>query len=425
MSFVLCLLCILLIPLATAGLSLIHQGLGRSRSAAHTMVATLCVLAVTAIVFVFIGYSVVGFNGGPAHAFLLAGTSWNWAGAEPLFNRGIHFDGSPSALVLCFQLFAVGLAGIIPLGTGSDRWRLGPICVSSALLAAITYPLFAHWTWSGGWLAHLGVNFGLGAGLVDAGGSGVIQALGGLTALSIAWIIGPRRGKFSEDGVAAAIPGHNIVLVLFGCLLALIGWIALNAAGAMLFYGTSIVEVPRILINTVLAASASCLGTVLTTRFRYGKPDASLIANGWIAGLVASSAGCVFFSPAAAIAIGFVAGASVMYLVEFLELKLHIDDPGGAISVHGGAGLWGLLAAGIFGKIPALSGGGQMLAQVVGVAALLGFMLPLIYGLNMLVDRVMRQRVDADGDRQGMDVRELGAGAYPEFVVHGDEFLPR
>ena len=425
MSFVLCLLCILLIPLATAGLSLIHQGLGRSRSAAHTMVATLCVLAVTAIVFVFIGYSVVGFNGGPAHAFLLAGTSWNWAGAEPLFSRGIHFDGSPSALVLCFQLFAVGLAGIIPLGTGSDRWRLGPICVSSALLAAITYPLFAHWTWSGGWLAHLGVNFGLGAGLVDAGGSGVIQALGGLTALSIAWIIGPRRGKFSEDGVAAAIPGHNIVLVLFGCLLALIGWIALNAAGAMLFYGTSIVEVPRILINTVLAASASCLGTVLTTRFRYGKPDASLIANGWIAGLVASSAGCVFVSPAAAIAIGFVAGASVMYLVEFLELKLHIDDPGGAISVHGGAGLWGLLAAGIFGKIPALSGGGQMLAQVIGVAALLGFMLPLIYGLNVLVDRLMRQRVDADGDRQGMDVRELGAGAYPEFVVHGDEFLPR
>jgi len=425
MSFVLCLLCILLIPLATAGLSLIHQGLGRSRSAAHTMVATLCVLAVTAIVFVFIGYSVVGFNGGPAHAFLLAGTNWNWAGAEPLFSRGIHFDGSPSALVLCFQLFAVGLAGIIPLGTGSDRWRLGPLCVSSALLAAITYPLFAHWTWSGGWLAHLGVNFGLGAGFVDAGGSGVIQALGGLTALSIAWIIGPRRGKFSEDGVAAAIPGHNIVLVLFGCLLALIGWIALNAAGAMLFYGTSIVEVPRILINTVLAASASCLGTVLTTRFRYGKPDASLIANGWIAGLVASSAGCVFVSPAAAIAIGFVAGASVMYLVEFLELKLHIDDPGGAISVHGGAGLWGLLAAGIFGKIPALSGGGQMLAQVVGVAALLGFMLPLIYGLNMLVDRVMRQRVDADGDRQGMDVRELGAGAYPEFVVHGDEFLPR
>ena len=425
MSFVLCLLCILLIPLATAGLSLIHQGLGRSRSAAHTMVATLCVLAVTAIVFVFIGYSVVGFNGGPAHAFLLSGTSWNWAGAEPLFSRGVHFDGSPSALVLCFQLFAVGLAGIIPLGTGSDRWRLGPLCVSSALLAAITYPLFAHWTWSGGWLAHLGVNFGLGAGLVDAGGSGVIQALGGLTALSIAWIIGPRRGKFSEDGVAAAIPGHNMVLVLFGCLLALIGWIALNAAGAMLFYGTSIVEVPRILINTVLAASASCLGTVLTTRFRYGKPDASLIANGWIAGLVASSAGCVFVSPAAAIAIGFVAGASVMYLVEFLELKLHIDDPGGAISVHGGAGLWGLLAAGIFGKIPALSGGGQMLAQVVGVAALLGFMLPLIYGLNVLVDRLMRQRVDADGDRQGMDVRELGAGAYPEFVVHGDEFLPR
>lgn len=425
MSFVLCLIFILLMPLAIAGLALIHQGLGRSRSAAHTMVATLCVLAVISITFALIGFSVAGFNGGSAHTFVLAGASWDWVGAEPLFGHGIHFDGTPAALVLCFQLVAVSLAGIIPLSTGSDRWRLAPICVSSALMAAVTFPLFAHWTWSGGWLAHLGANFGLGAGFVDAGGSGVIQALGGLTALSIAWIIGARRGKFSEDGMAAAIPGHNIVLVLFGCLLALVGWIALNSAGAMLFYGTSIIEIPRILINTLLGASASCLGTVLTTRFRYGKPDASLIANGWIAGLVSGSAGCVFISPGAAIVIGFVAGASVMYLVEFLELTLHIDDPGGAISVHGVAGLWGLLAAGIFENIPSLSGSGQMLAQVIGVAALLGFMLPLIHGLNLLVDRFTKQRVDADGDRQGMDVRELGAGAYPEFVVHGDEFLPR
>ena len=125
------------------------------------------------------------------------------------------------------------------------------------------------------------------------------------------------------------------------------------------------------------------------------------------------------------IVIGFIAGASVMYFVEFLELKLRIDDPGGAISVHGAAGLWGLLAAGIFGKILTISSSGQMLAQIVGVAVLLGFMLPLIHGLNLLVDRFMKQRADTDGDRQGMDVRELGAGAYPEFVTHGDEFLPR
>jgi len=425
MSYVLCLLLILLIPLVIAGLALIHQGLGRSRSAAHSMVAVLCVFAVTSIAFVLIGFSFTGFAGGPAHIVILAGYPWNWAAAEPLFARGVRFDGTPVVLALCFQLFAVGLTAIIPLGTGSDRWRLAPACVSSALLAAITFPLFAHWVWSGGWLSTIGLNFGLGSGFVDAGGSGTIHVIGGLSALSLAWILGPRRGKFSEDRIAAAIPGHNIVLVLFGCVLALVGWIALNSAGAMLFAGASIIAVPKILLNTVLGASASCLGTVLTTRLRWGKPDASLVANGWIAGLVAGSAGCVFVSPAAAIVTGFIAGAGVMYLVEFLELKLHIDDPGGAISVHGGAGLWGLLATGIFATIPGLTHGGQFLAQLVGIAALFGFMLPLIHGLNLLVNRFMKQRVDADGDRQGMDVRELGAGAYPEFVVHGDEFLPR
>jgi Amt family ammonium transporter len=424
MSFVLCLLCILLVPFATAGLTLMHQGLGRSRSAAHTMVSTLCVLAVTALVFVIVGFSVAGVNGGAAHIIGHGSAAWDWAGAEPLFARGVHFDGSTSGLLLCFQIFAAGLAAIIPLSTGSDRWRLGPACVSTGLLAAITFPLFAHWAWNGGWLSHLGLNFGLGAGFLDAGGSGVIHVIGGFTALSIAWILGPRRGKFHDDGMAAAIPGHNIVLVLFGCLLALIGWIALNSAASMLFFGAGIVLVPKVLVNTMLAASASCLATVLTTRLRYGKPDASLIANGWVAGLVAGSAGSVFISPAAAITTGFVAGAGVMYLVEFLELKLHIDDPGGAISVHAGAGLWGLLAAGFFSSIASFTRGGQIMAQVIGIAALLGFMLPLIHGLNLLVNRFMKQRVDADGDRQGMDVRELGAGAYPEFVVHGDEFLP-
>jgi len=425
MSFVLCLLLTFMVPLTIAGLALINQGLGRSRSAAHTMVSTLCVLAVTSIVFLLIGFSFAGVAGGQAHVVTLGHFPWDWVAAEPLFARGVHFDGTPVALVLCFQIFAVGLTAIIPLGTGSDRWRLAPACVSSALLAAVTFPLFAHWVWNGGWLAMIGVHFGLGSGFLDAGGSGVIQVLGGLSALSMAWILGPRRGKFSEDRIAAAIPGHNIVLVLFGCLLALIGWTALNSAGAMLFTGASILVVPKILINTLVGASAACLGTVLTTRLRYGKPDASLIANGWVAGLVAGSAGCVFVSPVAAIVTGFVAGAGVMYLVEFLELKLHIDDPGGAISVHGGAGLWGLLAAGMFATIPSLTHGGQFLAQLVGIAVLLGFMLPLIHGLNLLVDRFMGQRVDADGDRQGMDVRELGAGAYPEFVVHGDEFLPR
>src|SRR5208283_2459751 len=126
------------------------------------------------------------------------------------------------SLALCVQLFAVGLAAIIPLSAGTDRWRLGPICFASALLAGIFYPLFSHWVWGGGWLAQLAANFKI-PNFVDLGGAGVVQAIGGLVALSVAWITGPRRGKFSDDGMATAIPGHNIVLVLFGCLLALVG----------------------------------------------------------------------------------------------------------------------------------------------------------------------------------------------------------
>jgi Amt family ammonium transporter len=295
MNQALCLLSVMLIPLAAAGLALIHQGLGRSRSAAHAMLATLCALAVAAIVFVMFGFSWAGFAGGGVHSFAAGGVLWDWLGTGPFFARGISFDGSDAtslntSLVLGVEMFAAGLAAIIPLSAGTDRWRLAPICVASAMLAGILFPIFAHWTWGGGWLTQLGATFGL-TGFVDAGGAGVIQVVGGLMALSVAWIAGPRRGKFSDDGMATAIPGHNIVLVMFGCLLALVGWIGLDAAGSILFCGAGPLQVAGVIVNAMLSASAGCLAAVVVTRARYKKPDASLSANGWIAGLVAGGAG--------------------------------------------------------------------------------------------------------------------------------------
>jgi Amt family ammonium transporter len=420
-----CLVCILLIPLAATGLALIHQGLGRSRSAAHAMLATLCALAVAAIVFVLIGSSWMGFPTGLAHTVHLAGKSIDWLGAEPLFATGLasNLVHSPyAAFVLAFGIFAVGLATLIPISAGSDRWRLASICAATALFAAIFFPLFAHWVWSSGWLAQLSPLFNLPR-FTDLGGAAVLNVLGGLTALSVAWILGPRQGKYT-DGIAAAIPGHNIVQVLFGCMLALIGWIGLDCAASILFYRVTYGQILLTLINAVLSASAGCLAAVLTTQLRYRKPDASLSANGWIAGLVAGSAGCGLVSPLAAILIGLVAGALVTLLVETLELRLFIDDPGGAISVHLGAGLWGVLAFGLFG--PTLgSRPTVILAQLIGIATLLGVMFPLIHALHLLLNKLIPFRVDADGDWQGMDIRELGAGAYPEFVVHADEFVPR
>jgi Amt family ammonium transporter len=224
--------------------------------------------------------------------------------------------------------------------------------------------------------------------------------------------------------MATAIPGHNIVLVLFGCLLALVGWIGLGSAASMLFYGASPQNLILVAINAMLSAAAGCLAAVVTTQLRYRKPDASLSANGWIAGLVAGSAGCGLLSPTKTVFIALIAGGLVTFLVETLELKLLVDDPGGAISVHLGAGLWGLLAFGLLGPT-AGSRSAALLSQLVGIATLLGVMLPLIHVGNLLLNRFIRYRVDIDGDWHGMDIRELGAGAYPEFVMHADEFVPR
>jgi Amt family ammonium transporter len=429
MNQMLCLLCIVLIPLAAAGLALIHQGLGRSRSAAHAMLATVCALGISAIVFVLFGFAWAGFAGGPTHSFMAGGVRWDWLGAGSFFPNGVGIDpadpaGYTRALTLCLEMFAAGLAAIIPLSAGTDRWRLAPICLASAVFSAILFPIFAHWAWGAGWLAQLGVSFGLSK-FVDAGGAGVVQVVGGLMAVSVAWVLGPRRGKFADDGMPAAIPGHNIVLVLFGCLLALVGWIGLDSAASILFYGVAPQQIVWVVINAMLSASAGCLAAVTVTRARYRKPDASLSANGWIAGLVAGSASCAFVTPAAAIDIGIVAGVLVTYMIEIAELRLQVDDPGGAVSVHAGAGIWGLIAVGLFGHFADGTTGSHLLAQLVGVAALLGFMLPVLYGVNILIDRYMPYRVDSDGDWQGMDIRELGAGAYPEFVVHADEFVPR
>ncbi len=434
-----CLFFIFLVPFVAAGLALMNVGLGRSRSAGHMMMASLCALAVAGLAYFVCGFAWQGTILSPAHLATISGKSWNWLADEPFFLRKLSFDGSVASLTALFQMFCVGLAALIPLGSGADRWRLRAICLSTAVLAALTYPLFAHWVWGGGWLAQLGINYGIGQGFLDVAGSGSIQALGGLTALSVTWIVGPRRGKYSADGMAPAIPGHNAVLVLFGCVLALVGWTGLNSAGAILFTGADPSGAGLIAINTLLPASASALTAALITKVRFGKPDASLTANGWIGGLVASSASCALVSPAEAVVIGSIAGVLVTLSIEWLELRMEVDDPGGAVSVHAVGGIWGLLALCAFGHfqrpvlnvvsdvLPSTSGNatGQWLAQLIGVATLLGFVLPLTYGVNRLLNRFYPFRVSVEGERQGLDLHELGAGAYPEFVTHGDEFLPR
>ena len=414
-SFALTLGLLLLAPMAIAGVALVNTGLGRSRSAAQSLLGSLVVIATAVIAFAVVG-SVIA-TGTPAdHVLQIAGKPWNWCGAGKVFLSGLNSASPRAQLAVLFEMLSVALVVLIPWGSGADRLRLPAGAVIAAIFGAIVFPLVAHWTWGGGWLAQLGVNFSLGSGFVDAGGAAAIHALGGMAALVVVWIAGPRKGKFPREGLSTAMPGHNVVYVLFGCILALVGWLAWNMAGALLWLDAAPSSLVSTAVNTLLSSAGALVAAFSVTRIRFGKPDASLCANGWLAGLVASSTCAAVVGPRAALFTGVVAGIVTPLLVELFELALSIDDPSGAVSVHGAAGLWGLCAAGIFAPQS-----GQFVAQLVGVSALLGLMLPVMYLIFWLVNRVLPLRVDADGERLGMDLQELGGNAYPEFVVHRDE----
>jgi len=419
-SSLVCFLLILLVPLAPIGLALLNAGLNRSRSAAQALLGSLCLMAVAAVAYSVVGWSLEGVAGGASHSVFLGGVSWNWIATRPLLLRGVRWT-APESCAVVLQVFAVGMAALIPWGSGAERWRLSSACVATVLLAGFAYPIFAHWVWGGGWLAQLGSDFHLGSGFMDPGGAATIQMLGGLTALVVVWIAGARRGKFPESGPPAAIPAHHIVYVLFGCMTALVGWFALNAAGAILFTGAEPAALARTVVNTMLCACGALLAALVVTRLRFGKPDASLCANSWVTGLAASSAVAALVSPAAALFTGVVAGGLLPLIIEFFEVCCRLDDPSGGIAVHGFGGLWGLLACGLLWRARA----GQMVAQLVGIATLLGLVLPATYLFYRLLNRVAPFRTHPEGERIGMDLHELGAGAYPEFVMHSDEFLPR
>lgn len=413
---VLVLVLLMIAPLAVAGVALLNTGLGRSRSAAQALLGILVTIAVASIAFALVGASFTGAPAVPGHLFHIAGKPFSWLGAAPWLLGGLTSAPPLAQLALLFQFLAVAMVAILPWGSGADRLRLPAGAAIAAILAIVAFPLAAHWIWGGGWLAQLGANFSLGLGFLDPGGAATVHLLGGVTALAVVWIAGPRRGKFPREGLSTAMPGHNASYVLFGCLLALIGWLGWNLAGAILWIHAPLSALPLTAINTVLSASAALCATFVVTLTRFGKPDASLCANGWMTGLVASCACAALVSPLVAILIGLVAGIFTPLMVELLELALSIDDPSGAITVHAAGGLWGLFAAGIFVQRP-----GQFAAQLLGIAALLGFFLPLIYSLLAILNRFLPFRADAEGERIGMDLHELGGGAYPDFVIHRDE----
>jgi len=406
--------CLCLAPAAHAGLALMQHGLGRSRSGAHTMLAGLCAMAVAAMVFVVLGAHWAGWPGDASHIVLLGGKAFSLLGMTGP-GSGVGQPGSTMrGLTLVFETYTATLVAMIPISAATDRWRLAAVCVSTVPLAGFVLPLYMHAVWGGGWIAAM---------LHAVDGGGGMQCVGGLAALSVVWIVGPRVGKYA-GGQANAIPGHNIIQVLFGCLLALAGWSAFGVAASVLVYHAPEERLVLAPLNALLAAGAALLAALLYTRLRFRKPDASICANGWVAGLVAQSVGGCYLSPGISIVVGAVAGALVPFLIEMIEFRLMVDDPGGTIAIHLGAGLWGVIAGALFAETGNALGM-RIEGALVMIATLLGLVFPLLHCINLALAKMVTFRVDHDGDWHGMDIRELGSGAYPEFVLHADDTIPR
>jgi Amt family ammonium transporter len=337
-------------------------------------------------------------------------------------------------VLFLFQMVFMDTALTIVTGTCAERWKYVAFVVSSFLMGGFTYPLYANWAWGGGWLSSLGASYGLGHGYSDFAGSGVVHAVGGVTALALGIMLGPRIGKYTRQGKPNSIPGHDITLVLLGCFILAFGWFGFNPGSTLGASANGNLRISSIAVNTMLAGMTGSFGAMLYMWIRYGKPDGSMSGNGLLAGLVAITAPSGFVNPVGACLIGFIAGVLVCLSVEFIERVMRVDDPVGAISVHGTNGLWGVISVGLFadgksnyagawngvnGSVTGLFYGdaGQLVAQLIGVATLLGFVFSLSFVFGLLTEWAVGQRVSAKTELAGLDIPEMGALGYPEFAL--------
>lgn len=435
-----------LVMFMQAGFAVVETGLCRAKNANHTMMMNFMVYGVGMLAYWLIGFSIqmggvgaVGNLGGTAplsaeYAFTLFGKPFGLFGQHGLFlTQGGTYDVAVMVLFL-FQMVFMDTALTIVTGSAAERWKYAAFLVSSFVMGAFTYPIFANWAWGGGWLATLGANFGLGKGYCDFAGSGVVHAVGGLSALALAMIIGPRIGKYTRQGKSNALLGHDIVLVLTGCFILAFGWFGFNPGSTLGASGNGSLRIGSIAVNTMLAGMAGGFGAMFYMWMRYGKPDASMSGNGLLAGLVAITAPSGFVNTVGATIIGLIAGVLVCLSVEFVDRVLKVDDPVGAISVHGTNGLWGVISVGLFADGKSNYGGSwngvtgsvtglfygdasQLVAQLIGVVTLIGFVFTFSFVVNLIIDAVVGQRVSAKAELEGLDLPEMGQLGYPEFEL--------
>jgi len=428
------------------GFALLETGLARAKNANHTMMMNLAVYGIGMFAYWLIGFAIQ--MGGVGAVANLGGTAPLSAEfTTTLFGKPFGLFGQHGFLLMhkgtydvgvmvlfLFQMVFMDTGATIPTGAAIERWKFSAFAVTSFFFAALTYPLFANWAWGGGWLAGLGTNFGLGKGYCDFAGSGVVHAVGGVSALAIAMILGPRIGKFTRDGRPQVILAHDIVLVITGCLILAFGWFGFNPGSTLGASGNGNLRISSVAVNTMLASATGLLGAMFYMWKVYKKPDASMTGNGFLAGLVAITAPSGFVNPVGAAIIGLVAGVLVCISVAFIERTLKIDDPVGAVSVHGVCGLWGVISLGLFADGKSNYGGAwngvngsvtglfygdasQLVAQLIGVATIVGFVFTVSFLFAWVIDLIMGQRASAKSELEGLDLPEMGAMAYPEFEL--------
>jgi len=292
------------------------------------------------------------------------------------------------------------------------------------------YNPVCHWVWGAGWLSQIGANFSLGHGVLDFAGSSVVHMTGGVAALAGAIVIGPRLGKFRADGTANAIPGHHIPMAIGGCLILAFGWFGFNA-GSTLAGGD--LRIGVVAVNTMLASAGGAMTAMLYMWLRFGKPDVSMAANGLLAGLVAITAPCAFVNPISSVLIGAIGGVLLCMSVLFIENTLKIDDPVGAISVHGVNGAWGMIALGLFadgtygdklngvdGTVKGLFYGdaSQLVAQLVGISVNIVFVFVVMFIFFKVSNKFVKMRVAPEIEQEGLDMAEVAVIGYPEFSIN-------
>lgn len=423
------------------GFAMVETGFTRAKNAMHTMAMNFMVFLVGAIGFYLIGFALM-FGGVGGVASLGSGTavlnnefaigSFGLFGTKGfMLTSGGAYDVGVFALFF-FQMVFMDTTCTIPTGGMAERVKFSAIVISSFFVSMIYYPLYGNWVWGGGWMAMLGKNFGLGHGVVDFAGSGVVHAMGGMMALSGAIVIGPRIGKFKKDGTAVAMPGHDIPMAMVGTIILFFCWFSFNAGSGM--SGTDL-RISVAATNTMIAGAVGGFVAMMYMWFRYGKPDPSMTCNGALAGLVAITAPCAFVNSISAFFIGAVSGVLVCIAVSVVENKFKIDDPVGAVAVHAVNGCWGILATGIFadgtygdglngvtGAVKGLLYGdpSQFVAQLICVGVLIVWGFGSSFVFWKVLDKIMGIRVPAEAEEQGLDIPEMGVLAYPDFsLVNG------